>query len=126
MLAKLILTMTASREGRCFLKHRKFLNNVRRRQVPPATSLATSHIFTIKMAKYKNKNKTLTAKENQLNATLVPSGVHQFSLVCLFLLAILQFVEEFLGSARRCKRRSVKHDIYPQFRNDITEKFCAR
>ena len=67
------------------------------------------------MAKYKNKNKTLTAKENQLNATLVPSGVHQLSLVCLFLLAILQFAEEFLGSARRCKR-SVKHDIYPQFR----------
>ena len=46
----------------------------------------------------------------------------------------LQFAEEFLVSARRCKRsvqhrqrpeEASKNDIYPQFKNDITDKFCA-
>ena len=81
------------------------------------------------------KANSLTAKENQLNAIFLPSGVPQFSLQSsvYILLAITicrrmsGFGTPLLSSVHidRDQKKPVKHDIYPQFRNEITEKLCA-
>ena len=81
------------------------------------------------------KENSITAKANQLYAIFLPSGVHHFSLVCLYFIGNFTVCRRISGFGTpllrkvhidRNHKKASKHDIYPQFRNEITEKWCAR
>ena len=70
------------------------------------------------------KTNSLTAKANQFIAMFLPSGVHQFGLVCLYLRQLYSlpnnfwFLHAFIKfSIPRQRPEANKHDMYPQFRN---------
>ena len=73
------------------------------------------------------KSKSLTAKANSLRAKVIlPSGVHLFGLVLFIFIGtftVCRIISGFgqLTFSITSTEKACKHDIYQQFRNEITD-----